>query len=81
VARCEPEWRQHYFHLVLRRGRAIAKVALGRKLAVRLFWMWRKDQNYQQVKKFGSDTGQLEVPNGVKSITVNVIERPAPSIA
>jgi hypothetical protein len=34
-----------------------------------------------QVKKFGSDTGQLEVPNGVKSITVQVIERPAPSMA
>lgn len=81
VARYEPEWRQHYFHLVLRRGRAIAKVALARKLSVRLFWMWRKGQDYQQVKKFGSDTGQLEVPNGVKSITENLIERPAPSMA
>jgi len=81
VARCEPEWRQHYFHLVLRRGRAIAKVALARKLAVRLFWMWRKGQDYQQVKKFGSHTGQLETPNGVKSITVKLIERPAPSVA
>jgi transposase len=81
VARCEPEWRQHYFHLALRRGRAIAKVALARKLAVRLFWMWRKGQNYQQVKKFGSDTGQLAVPTGVKSITVHLIERPAPCMA
>ena len=53
----------------------------NRKLAVRLFWMWRKGQDYQQVKKFGSDTGQLEVPSGVKSITVKVIERPAPSVA
>jgi transposase len=81
VARCEPEWRQHYFHLALRRGRAIAKVALARKLAVRLFWMWRKGQNYQQVKKFGSDAGQLETPNGVKSITDKLMERPAPSMA
>ena len=81
VARCAPEWRQHYFHLALRRGRAIAKVALARKLAVRLFWMWRKGQDYQQVKKFGSDLGQLEVPNGVKSITAHVIERPAPSMS
>jgi len=81
VARCEPKWRQHYFHLVLRRGRAIAKVALARKLAVRLFWMWHKGQDYEQVKKFGLDTGQLEVPNGVKSITAKVIERPAPSMA
>jgi len=37
VMRSEPEWRQHYFHLSLRRGGAIAKVALARKLAVRLF--------------------------------------------
>src|SRR5436309_44929 len=81
VARCESEWRQHYFHLLLRRGRAIAKVALARKLAVRLFWMWRKGQDYQQVKKFGSDAGQLETPNGVKSITVKLMERPAPSMA
>ena len=81
VTRSEPEWRQHYFHLSLRRGSAIAKVALARKLAVRLFWMWRKCQNYEQVKKFGSHTGQLEVPNGVKSITANLIEHPAPSLA
>jgi len=43
--------------------------------------MRRKGQDYQQVKKFGSHAGQLEVPNGVKSITVNVMERPAPSMA
>ena len=65
IAPCEPEWRQHCFHLVLRRGRAIAKEALARKRAVRLFWMWRKGQN-QQVKKFGSHAGQLETPKGVE---------------
>ena len=81
VTRSEPEWRQYYFHLALRRGRAIAKVALARKLAVRLFWMWRKAQNYQQVKKFGSNPGQLDYPNGVKSITDKLIERPAPLVA
>jgi len=36
IAPCEPEWRQHCFHLVLRRGRPIAKEALARKRAVRL---------------------------------------------
>ncbi len=79
VAHREPEWRQHYFHLLQRRGRAIATVALARKLAVRLFWMWRKGQDYQQVKKFGSNTGQPEVLHGVKSITAHLIGRPAPS--
>jgi transposase len=78
VAHREPEWRQRYFHLLQRRGRAIATVALARKLAVRLFWMWRKGQDYQQVKKFGSNTGQPEVLHGVKSITAHVIRRPAP---
>lgn len=55
---------------MLRRGRAIAKVALARKRAVRLFWMWRKGQN-QHVRKFASHAGQLATPNGVKSIPIN----------
>src|SRR5208282_3537347 len=33
---------QEVFHLALRRGRKIAKVAMARRLAVRLYWMWRK---------------------------------------
>src|SRR5207253_4120151 len=40
-----PEWRSKYFHLVLRRGRKIAKVAMARRLAVQLFWMMRKEWN------------------------------------
>jgi len=36
---------------------AIAKVAMARKLAVRLFWMWRRGWDYQQLKKFGSHVG------------------------
>jgi transposase IS116/IS110/IS902 family protein len=37
----DAEWRRKYFHLALRRGRKIAKVAMARRLAVRLHWMWR----------------------------------------
>jgi transposase len=57
VARCEEQWRRQYAHLSLRRNKLIAKVAMARKLAVRLFWMWRKGWDYQQLKKFGSHVG------------------------
>jgi len=36
TARSIPEWRNKYFHLAMRRGRKIAKVAMARRLAVRL---------------------------------------------
>jgi transposase len=54
TVRSDPEWRSKYFHLALRRGRKIAKVAMARRLAVRMYWMWRKGWNYEQLKKFGS---------------------------
>jgi hypothetical protein len=49
-----PEWRSKYLHLMMRRGRKTAKVAMARKLAVRLYWMWRKGWDYAQWSKFGS---------------------------
>jgi len=39
---------------------------MARKLAVRLFWMWRKEWDYQQVKNFGSHVGQLVQSHGVE---------------
>jgi hypothetical protein len=30
---------------------------MARKLAVRLYWMWRRQWDYQQWKKFGSNVG------------------------
>jgi transposase len=57
VARCQPDWRRQYMHLAMRRNQAIAKVAMARKLAVRLFWMWRRGWDYEQWKKFGSHVG------------------------
>jgi transposase len=57
VARCEEQWHRQYAHLSMRRNKPIAKVAMARKLAVRLFWMWRKGWDYQQLKKFGSHVG------------------------
>jgi transposase len=66
TVRSLPEWRSKYLHLVLRRGRKIAKVAMARRLAVHLFWMMRKEWNYQQLKKFGSHAGGPGNRHGVQ---------------
>jgi transposase len=58
TVRSDPEWRSRFFHLAMRRGRKIAKVAMARKLAVRLYWMWRKGWDYEQLQKFGSHAGE-----------------------
>ena len=65
TARSLPEWRSKYFHLAMRRGRKIAKVAMARRLAIALFWMWRKGWDYEQSRKFGSHAGQLGTGHGV----------------
>ena len=61
-----PEWRSKYIHLTMRRGKKIAKVAMARKLAMRLFWMMRKGWNYEQLLKFGSHVEQPGHRHGVK---------------
>ncbi len=69
TVRSMPEWRNKYFHLAMRRGRKIAKVAMARRLAVRLYWMWRKGWDYEQLTKFGSHAGQPGNRHGVPSNT------------
>jgi transposase len=69
TVRSDAEWRRKYFHLALRRGRKIAKVAMARRLAVRLYWMWRKQWDYEQWKKFGPHAGQPGTGVGVQSNT------------
>ena len=66
TARSLPEWRSQYLHLTMRRGRKIAKVAMARKLAVRLYWMMRKEWDFGKLTKFGSHAGQLVSGDGVK---------------
>jgi transposase len=69
TVRSLPEWRSKYFHLAMRRGRKIAKVAMARRLAIGLYWMWRQGWDYPQVKKFGSHAGQPGTGDGVKQNT------------
>jgi transposase len=65
AARSNPDWRRRYLHLAMRREKSIAKVAMGRRLAVRLYWMWRNGCEYSQSVEFGSHTGQLVTGHGV----------------
>jgi transposase len=69
TVRSDPEWRSRFFHLALRRGRKIAKVAMARRLAVGLYWMWRKGWDYEQWNKFGSHAGQPGHRHGVQHNT------------
>jgi len=41
AVRCDTEWRKRFLHLAMRREPRIAKVAMARKLAVSLYWLWR----------------------------------------
>jgi transposase len=66
TVRVNPEWRRRFVHLAMRRGRKIAKVAMARRLAVALYWMWHKQWDYEQVLKFGSHVGELEFRHGVQ---------------
>ena len=66
AARCNPDWRRRYLHLMMRREKRIAKVAMARKLGVRLYWMWRNNWQYSQLVEFGSNAGKLVTGHGVR---------------
>ena len=60
AARMDAELRQDYQRLRLRRGGSVAKVAIARKLAVRMYWMLRRQRNYTQlVRMQGSSRATL----------------------
>jgi hypothetical protein len=48
------DWRRRYRNLAMRRQRNIAKVAVGRSLAIKLYCMWRNGWEYSQSVEFGS---------------------------
>jgi len=63
AARLDAELRQDYQRLRLRRGGSVAKVAIARKLAVRMYWMLRREINYTQlVRMQGSSRATLVQP-------------------
>jgi len=64
AARWNPDWRRKFLHLALRRERRIAKVAMARKLAVHLYWMWRNGLDYPESVKARFARGTAR--NGVR---------------
>ena len=66
TVRCDGRWRSQFFQLAKRRGRKIAKVAMARRLAVRLYWMWRRGWDYEQLQSFGPHAGQPGNLHGVQ---------------
>lgn len=51
VVRVDAQLGRVYRRLALRKGRSIAAVAVARRLAVRLWWMWIRGLNYEQFCK------------------------------
>jgi transposase len=57
VVRLDPEFRQDYQRLKSRRGNAVAKVAIARKLAVRMYWMLRSGADYARLVRMQASPG------------------------
>jgi len=60
AARIHPDWRRRYKRLAMRRHKSIAKVAMGRRMAIKLYWMWRNGCEYSQSVKCGSTRDSSE---------------------
>jgi hypothetical protein len=54
----DASWHRQYVRLSMNKHHGVAKVAIAHKLAVRLYWMLRSGQNYEQVRERGSHAGQ-----------------------
>jgi transposase len=54
AARLEPELGRCYRRLAMKKNRAIAAVAVARRLAVRLWWMWNRGVGYEYFARSGS---------------------------
>ena len=62
AARHDPELRRMYQRMKFRKGSAIAKVAIARKLAVRLYWMLRSQSDYAHLVRMPGSSGSAVVP-------------------
>ena len=57
AAQREAEPGRCYRRLAMKKNRSIAAVAVARKLAVRLWWMWIRGRDYGQLRASGSHAG------------------------
>ena len=58
AARREPELGRCYRRLAMKKNCGVAAVAVARKLAVRLWWMWMREVDYGQWRASGSHAGR-----------------------
>ena len=58
----DPAWHRQYLRLARHKHHGVAKVAIARKRAIRLYWMLRCGQDYEQVQERSSHAGQSVVP-------------------
>jgi len=56
AVRYDPKFRSEYLHRCHHKPKAVAKVAVARKLAVRLFWMLRTNTAYPEVVRIESSS-------------------------
>jgi transposase len=54
AVRRDAQWGRQFRRLAMRKNRSIAIVATARKLAVRLWWMWKRGLDYGQMIQSGS---------------------------
>ena len=54
ASRWDKELKRAYQRLKQKKHSAVAKVMVARKLAVRLYWMWRTQQPYTATRTQGS---------------------------
>ena len=64
AARLDPELRRTYQRLKFRRVSGVAKVAVARRLAVRLYWMLRAHLNYAQLVRTSGSPSSAVAPSG-----------------
>jgi transposase len=62
AARLDPELRRAYQRLKIRRSSGVAKVAIARRLAIRLYWMLRTRHNYAQLVPMSGSPSSAVVP-------------------
>ncbi len=57
AARSDPAWKRQYVRLAMKKSRSVAVVAIARKLAVRLWWMWKLGLDYPQILRPMPESG------------------------
>ena len=67
AVRLDGEPPRDYQRLKLRRGSGVARVAIARKLAVRMYWMLRAQASYAQLVRMSGSPSSAVVPQGAGS--------------